>query len=109
MTTGKRNIDVGFIRSGEDMHLAIFNMPEDVRIRFTFWDYDAERLYPLTPPGTTQEEVDAFFRTMHDRMQQWNSEGGMDRLRREREQAERIRRLEDQVRSAGQTPVGVND
>lgn len=101
MADGKRNIDVGFIKSGEDMHLAIYDMPDDVRIRFSFWDYDAEKLIPLTPPGTGQDEIETFFKSMHDRMQRWNADGGMESLRRERIQAERIRELEAQIAAGG--------
>ncbi len=100
----QKKMDVGFIRSGEDMHLTIFGMPDDVQVRFTFWDYDAERLYPLTPQGTTEQEIREFFQIMHERMQRWDADGGMATLRQNRLQAERIRQLEDQLRIATAQP-----
>lgn len=80
-----------------------YGVPDDVEIRFSLWDLDAEALMPLLSGNPSQDEFDTFFRTQHDRMQELVRTGQVDSMIRAHEDRRRIADLESQV-GAHRTP-----
>lgn len=74
-----------------------FGVPDDVEIRFSLWDLDAQVLMPLMSGSPSQEDFDTFFRIQHDRMQELVRTGQVDSMIRGHEDRRRIADLESQV------------
>jgi hypothetical protein len=76
-----------------------FGVPDDVEIRFSLWDLDAQVLMPLMSGTPSQDDFDTFFRTQHERMQELVRNGQVDSMIRSHEDRRRIAELESQVGS----------
>ncbi len=99
----KKIIDIGFIKSGDELALTKWGVPEDVEVRFSFWDYDKETLTPILERDSSSNPQE-FFKLMHDRMQEWNANGGFQLAKEMQEKDQRIKNLEEQIRNQGGTP-----
>lgn len=129
MADGKRNIDIGFVVIRKDpetgrpytttlpdgsvietplIALNAYNLPDDVKLRFAFWDFDNSQLPTRYSAPVTGEEHETFFAAMHSRMQEWLRDGGPARLAEIKEKDDQIAMLQAQVRRNGQN-AGAND
>lgn len=88
--------------------LNAYNLPDDVKLRFAFWDFDNSQLPTRYSAPVTGEEHDAFFGAMHARMQEWLREGGPARLAEMKQKDDQIAMLQARARTNGQLP-GAND
>jgi hypothetical protein len=90
---GRRLIDLAFIRSGDTVELIVSNMPDNVMIRHAYWDYDAQKISAMSNPPMSEEEHASFIAASIERVQGWDSNGGMSALK----DRERIQELERQL------------
>ncbi len=96
-SSGKRRIDLAFIRSGDISELIVMGAPTDIVIRHAFWNYDKQEISALYNQDLSDDERATFLEKAIASVQRWDQNGGMDRLKDQ----QRIRQLEEQVQRLG--------